>query len=321
MSRIAVLSPTTLLGKELRDLLTARRKRFESVALLTSAEEEVGMVSEVAGRAALVARAGAEELEGVDLVFACGEPASDLEALAGRSAGATVILLSPRASATDGRPVVAGLNPDEAAPGEVIVSPHPAAIALAYQLAPLAPLGLTGASATVVQPVSMFGEQGLDDLLDQTRDLLAMTGERRPSVFERQLAFNLYPAPEGAAGLAELVRGVTGLETPLAVQAMQGAVFHGFSSSLLVTFADDPGVEAVRRALEAQRHVTVSGADLAAAEMPGPIDAAARDDLLVGSVRADPGYPGSYWLWAVLDNLTRGGALNAMEIAEAVLGS
>jgi aspartate-semialdehyde dehydrogenase len=320
MSRIAILGPTNLLGKELRGLLGGRRERFDAVALLTSEDEEVGTVTEVAGRPALVARASVEELAEVDLVFACGEPEGDLAILAERREGATGILLSPRASAADGRPVIAGIDPSDAAAGEILVSPHPAAIALAYQLAPLAPLGVTGAAATVVQPVSMFGEQGLDDLLDQTRDLLAMTGERRPSVFERQLAFNLYPAPEGSGGLAELVRRTTGVESPIAVQAMQGAVFHGFASSLFVTFAEDPGLEAVREALAGQRHVTLFEEEDGVAELPGLIDSAARDDLLVGRVHADPGYPGGYWLWAVLDNLTRGGALNAMEVAEAVLG-
>ncbi len=320
MSRIAILSPRTLLGKELRDLLATRGERFDAVALLTSDEEEVGTVSEAAGRPALVARADAEEMADVDLVFACGEPEANLGVLAARREGATAILLSPRATATDGQPVIAGINPDDAAAGEVLVSPHPAAIALAYQLAPLAPLGLASSAATIVQPVSMFGEQGLDDLLAQTRDLLAMTGDRQPSVFERQLAFNLYPAPEGAGGLAELVRRTTGVEAPMAVQAIQGAVFHGFASSLFVTFAQDPGLEAVREALAGQKHVTLFEEEEGAAEVPGPIEAAARDDLLVGSIHADPGYTGGYWLWAVLDNLTRGGALNAMEVAEAVLG-
>ncbi len=259
-------------------------------------------------------------MAGVDLVFACGDPASDLEVLARRPAGATAILLSPRASAADGRPVIAGMNAGDATPGEVLVSPHPAALALAHQLAPLAPLGLASASATVVQPVSILGDRGLEDLLDQTRDLVALTGERRPSVFDRQLAFNLYPAPEGAAGLAELVRRTTGVEVPLAIQLMQGAVFHGLATSLLVTFAEDPGLEAVREALAGQLHVSVAEEETDSADLPGPIDAATRDDVLVGSVRADPGYPGAYWLWAVVDNLTRGGALNAVEVAEAVLG-
>jgi aspartate-semialdehyde dehydrogenase len=145
-----------------------------------------------------------------------------------------------------------------------------------------------------------------------------MTGETRPSVFERQLAFNLYPAPGGSAQLAELVRRAAGLELPLAVQALQGAIFHGVSVSLFVRFATDPGVQAVRRALAGRPQLSLSKASLAAGEAPGPVEAAARDEVLVGSVRPDPGHPGGYWLWAVMDNLTRGGALNAIEIAEAV---
>ena len=59
----------------------------------------------------------------------------------------------------------------------------------------------------------------------------------------------------------------------------------------------------------------------AAGDVPAPIDAAAQEEVLVGSVRADPDYPGGYWIWAVLDNLVRGGALNAVEVAELVARS
>lgn len=316
--RVAILGPTTLLGGELRRLLTGREGIAKEITLLAASEEEVGVVTEAAGRAALVSRAEAGSLDGVDLVFSCGSREHDLAVLRERPEGATAILLSPDATVDDGEPVVAGVNPEAARPGAVLLSPHPAAIALAYLLAPLAAVGpeggLLGAAATTVQPVSVFGSRGLDDLLDQTRDLLAMTGEPRESVFARQLAFNLYPTPKGSAALVGLVRRTTGLEAPLAVQALQGPVFHGFSCSLFVRFGNDPGEAAVREALAGQEHVSLSEA-----APPGPIDSAARDDVLVGSVQADPGHPGGYWIWAVMDNLTRGGALNAVEIADRVL--
>lgn len=320
--RVAILGPTTLLGGELRGLLAGREGIAEEITLLAASEEEVGAVTEAAGRAALVNRAEAGSLDGVDLVFSCGSREHDLPVLRERPEGATAILLSPDATVDDGEPVVAGINPEAARPGAVLLSPHPAAIALAYLLAPLAEVvpeegpeeGLRGATATTVQPVSVFGSRGLDDLLDQTRDLLAMTGEARESVFARQLAFNLYPTPEGSATLAGLVRRATGLEAPLAIQALQGPVFHGLSSSLFVRFGADPGEAAVREALAGQEDVSLSDA-----APPGPIDSAARDDVLVGSVQADPGHPGGYWIWAVMDNLTRGGALNAVEIADRLL--
>ena len=329
MRRVAILGPTTLLGQEVRGLLERRRHVWDDVALIAASEEEAGAVTELAGAAALVAQADAEALAGADLIFACGPVAHDLPLVRERLArpggqAATAILLSPEATADDGVPVVAGLDPGDGAararPDQVVVSPHPAAIALAYLLAPLAGAGsgltLEGASATVVLPVSLLDRAGLDDLLDQTRAVVAMTGEKRPSSFERQLAFNLYPSPEGSARLAGLVRRAAGLEPPLAVEALQGAIFHGVSVSLFVRFAADPGVEAVRRALAGQPRLSLSKASLAASKAPGPVEAAARDEVLVGSVRPDPDHPGGYWLWAVMDNLTRGGALNAVEVAE-----
>jgi aspartate-semialdehyde dehydrogenase len=317
LGRIAILGPTTLLGQELRNLLGRRKELRGRITLLAASEEEVGAVTEAGGAAALVSPAEPGALQGVDVVFSCGAAARDLPVLRARPEGATAILLSPDATAEDGVPVVAGVNPEAARRGEVLVSPHPAAIALAHLLAPLAGLGLESAAATTVQPVSMLGSRGLDDLLGQARDLLTMSGDRRESVFDRQLAFNLYPAPEGSHALAALVRRATGLDLSLAVHTLQGAVFHGLSVSLFVRFGDDPGEDAVRRALAERKHLRLSEADAAPGDVPGPIDAAAEDDLLVGSVRADAGHPGGYWVWAVMDNLTRGGATNAVEIAEA----
>lgn len=318
MSRVAILGPTTLLGQELRGLLERRRHLWDRIDLLAAGPEEEGAVTELAGAAALVSPADAEALAAAEWVFCCGPLEHDLplvrERLRRGEPEATAILLCPEATADQGEPVIAGIGPGPAGRGGILISPHPAAIALSHLLAPLAPLGLEGASATVVQPVSVFGRRGLDDLMDQTRDVLAMTGERRPTLFDRQLAFNLYPTPEGSAGLAELVRRATGLDLPLAVRAVQGAVFHGFACSLFVRFAADPGAEAVRRALGGQAHVSLSEAG----PEPGPIEAAAREDVLVGGVHPEPGSPGGYWLWAVMDNLTRGGALNAVEIAESL---
>ena len=325
MSRAAVLSPTTLLGREVRDLLHARGARWTEVVLLSTDDKEVGTVTEAGGAAALISAADSGSLDGIDVVFGCGALGDDLSVVEGRSDGTTAILLSPDATVETGHPVVAGVNPEAAQAGGTLLSPHPAAIALAYLLAPLAELGLESAAATVIQPVSMVGDRGLEDLLDQTRDILAMAGDRRETVFGRQLAFNLYPSPLASGGsggapsaLAALVRGVTGGAIPLAVQALQGPVFHGLSISLFVRFPSgeqDPGDAAIRERLAAHEHVALDLREVDGPE-PGPVDAAAREEVVVGSVRPDAGAPGGCWIWAVMDNLTRGGALNAVDVAE-----
>jgi aspartate-semialdehyde dehydrogenase len=324
MTEIAILGPTTLLGKELHGELERRPHLWDRISLLAASEEEAGTVTESAGAAALVTPAEHEALASADLIFACGEIEHDLSLVRRRieeaGGSATAILLSAGATAEHGEPVISGVNPDTATGGGVLVSPDPVAIALAYLLAPLAGakgLGASEAAATVVLPVSALGSQGIDDLFEQTRDILSMSGERRPTLFERQLAFNLYPAAAGgAAGLAGLVWRTTGVELPLAIQTLQGAVFHGVSVNLFVRFDQDPGEAAIRSALADQRHVTVSAPGTPPAKVPAPNDAAASDEVLVGQVRPAPELPGAYWVWAVMDNLTRGGAFNAVEVAE-----
>lgn len=324
MTEIAILEPTTLLGTELREELERRPHLWDRISLFATSEDEEGKVTEAAGGAAVVARAEPDALASADLIFGCGTIASDLPLVRNRiedgSPGATAILLSSGATTEHGEPVISGVNPDTATTGGVLVSPDAAAVALSYLLAPLAGargLGAVDAAATVVLPVSRFGTPGLESLLDQTRDIVAMTGERRPSVFERQLAFSLYPAPaEETPGLSGLVRRTLGSDLPVTVQCLQGAVFHGISVALFVRFAEDPGEEAVREALSSQKHVLVSGADAKPVEVPAPVDAAASDEVLVGRVRHDPDLAGGYWIWAVMDNLTRGGALNGVEVAE-----
>lgn len=324
MTHVAILGPTSLLGKELREALEPRRHLWDRLTLLAGSAEEEGTVTESAGTAMLVGAATPEALADVDLVFACGELDHDLPVVHRRlqdgAGGATAIVLSPEARSEHGAPVVPGVDPEPVRSGHVLLSPHPAAVALSYLLAPLtrdeAGFSVEGASATTILPASMRGGQGLDDLLDQTREILAMSGERRETVFERQLAFSLYPAPEGASGIAELTRRVCGTDLPLAVETLQGAIFHGLSCSLFVRFRSDPGQDALREALAGQRHVRLSPTDAAVGEMPAPIDAAAQEEVLVGSVRPDPEHPGGYWIWAVVDNLVRGGALNAVEVAE-----
>ncbi len=110
------------------------------------------------------------------------------------------------------------------------------------------------------------------------------------------------------------LRQVLGGEARLAFRIVQTGVFHSFGVSVYVECAEDPGAEGVREALAASPFLEFS----TSSDPPGPIDAAAREEVLLGQVEADPEGPGGYWLWGVMDNLTRGGALNALAITEAL---
>jgi aspartate-semialdehyde dehydrogenase len=315
VTAIAILHPMNLLGKELRETLE-RLPRISDIRLLSTREDEIGTLTEVAGSAALVTRYEPEGLKGVGVAFFCGSMAENRPILAEMPAETVAILLSFDATLEDGHPVVAGVNTEEAPGHRVLLSPHPGAVLLAHLLHPLREFAISEAVATLVQPASMRDEAGIEELFEQTRQIVAMTRRQPTPVFGAQLSFNLLPTPlpadPVAAQLGAVLAGSPPL-SPVALQILQGAVFHSVSASLYVRCSGDPSVQAIRKALAGHAH-------LEAADKPrllGPIDAAASDKVFYGSVRKDEA-GGGFWLWAVMDNLTRGGALNAIEIAEAV---
>jgi len=313
LTAIAILHPTNLLGKELRETIDARHPDWSDVRLLSTREDEIGTLTEVAGAAALVSRYEPETLKGVDVAFFCGAIGDNRPILAELPAETTGILLSFDAIPEDGLPVVAGVNGDAARGRRTLVSPHPAAVLLAHLLHPLRVFSPEEAVATVIQPASVRDQAGLEELFEHTRQIVAMTKRTPTPVFGTQLAFNVLPAVAPAEAITAQLQSVLGGPPPVALQILQGSVFHAVSASLFVRCASNPTLQAFRKAL---------GEDpvLEAADRPrllGPIDAAASDKVIFGSLRKDD--TGGFWLWAVMDNLTRGGALNAIEIAEAVL--
>jgi len=210
---------------------------------------------------------------------------------------------------------VAGVNlPPHEAVEPVVLSPQPGAILLAHVLHPLQQLGLRRAEATLLQPVSVFPGEALDQLFEQARNLLTFQPVGESAHWQRQLAFNLLPTDVAGDALREQVEAVLGDGAAITAQVLQAGVFHSFAGSLHVTLEPDPGLERIREAY-AER----PGLRWAEEEPLGPVDAAAAEDVLIGHVRSDRGRGGSYWLWAVMDNLTRGGASNAIALAEAVL--
>jgi aspartate-semialdehyde dehydrogenase len=313
VTTFAILNPTNLLGKELKETLENRPEVAGDLLLLSNREEEIGTLTQVAGAAAMVTRYEPEKLRGVPVVFFCGPMAENRPLLADLPAETTAVILSYDATVEDGFPTVAGVNTGAARGRRVLLSPHPGVVLLANLLEALRGLSPEEAAATLIQPASMRDEAGIEELFEQTRQIVAMTRRTATPVFGAQLSFNLLPTPLPADPVAaQLGAAVTGLP-PVALQILQGGIFHSVSASLWVRCAGDPSAQAVRKALAGHPH-------LEAADKPrhlGPVDAAASDKILFGSVRKDEA-AGGVWLWAVMDNLTRGGALNAIEVAESV---
>jgi aspartate-semialdehyde dehydrogenase len=312
VSGIAILHPSNLLGKELIETIENRATQWREIRLLSTLEDEVGSLTDLGGAAALVSRYEPESLQGISTAYFCGPIAANRPLFQDLPAGTTGVVLSPDATPEDGVPVVAGVNSEAASLGQVVVSPHPAVVLLAHLLHPLRALRLESAVATAIQPVSVYDNPGLEELFEQTRNILAMTGQRPSPLFGTQLAFNVIPTATDTQPITGALRSVLGQDLPVTLQVVQGGIFHSLTVSVYLRFAGTTSAQAIRKAFNGHPYLEV-------AEHPkrlGPIDAAASEKVIFGTIHKDG--QGGFWLWAVMDNLTRGGALNALEIVEAI---
>ena len=116
------------------------------------------------------------------------------------------------------------------------------------------------------------------------------------------MAFNLLPGPEEGELVAEQLRALFSSPPRIGITTLQASVFHGLSVSIFCRLDPDTSAETVRELLEEQPHLEFGDGSLDV----GPIAATALDKVLVGEVKPAAQVPGGVWIWAVLDNLTRG---------------
>jgi aspartate-semialdehyde dehydrogenase len=315
VSRVGILESGGLLGKELREQLESRPELATELRLMTQREEEVGTLTEVAGAAAMVQSFTNEDLEDLDLLFFCDPREAELGVLERLPASLATIVVSPTVPIPDGRPILAG-DDDEVERGVVLVSPHAAVVGLAHLLRPLVTLGLQEAVATLLLPASIYDQDALEEVFEQTRALLEFKRPAAGRRFSQQLAFNVLPGPPDEAVIVEQLAALLDGSPRLAVHSLQAGVFHGLSLSVFCQLRSDAAPEDVTAALSGREQVELAETP----ETVGPVAAATGETVLVGEIRSAVGQPGAFWLWAALDNLTRGGASNAIEIAARVSG-
>ena len=315
--RLGIVNPLTLVGNELKTILRERSFPFAKVTLLDSTGKDAGALSDISDEPAVVTAISDDELEDLDLVFFCGSPSSNHEWIEhNREDKFIAVDLSQPSSVEDGQLIVAGVNLDDATGAETIVSPHPVAIPIAlllHQIETLSAIELC--TATVVQPASAFDQAGVEELAQQTIAVLNIQSVPQ-EVFERQLAFNLYPAAENNEDfIVQQVHKLTDSRTEIALMITQGTIFHGHTFSLFVRTKEELDRDRIEGALRANRAIAFAEGD----QEFGTVDAAGRDEVLVADVRPDPSIAGGFWVWAVCDNLRRSSALNAVLIAEKLL--
>jgi aspartate-semialdehyde dehydrogenase len=324
--RVAVVGATGQVGTLMLALLGERGFPTREIVPFAS-ERSIGR--ELDG--GLVVRGLDEEsIQGFDLaLFSAGGSTSGEWAPRFAAAGAVVVDNSSRWRMQDDVPlVVSEVNP-EALTGHhgIIANPNCSTMQMVVALKPLHDAaGIERLVISTYQAVSGTGKQAVDELLDQSHALLHEREISRPEAYAHQIAFNALPhAGSFADGedhtdeerkLINETRKILG-DPSIRVSAtcVRVPVVTGHSEAVNVQTRDPLSPEQARELLREAPGVSVLD-DPAAALYPLAIDAAGQDDVFVGRIRRDPGHERALDLWIVADNLRKGAALNAVQLAE-----
>ncbi len=327
--RVGVLGATGAVGTTILEVLAERRFPASEVVAMASARS-AGTKVPFGGDKLKVVELTEDAIESFDLILSsAGGTVSAEWAPKLVEAGAVVIDNTSYWRMHDDVPlVVAEVNPDavESHHG-IVANPNCTTMQLMVALKPI--LDAAGIERLVVstyQSVSGTGRQAIDELREQSRAVL--DGKQvEPSVYPHQVAFNVIPQVESFKDgddytteerkvMAE-TRKILGLDESVGISATcaRVPVVTGHSESVNVQTERDLSPEDCRELLSRAPGVVVLD-DPGAGIYPLATAVAGRDEVLVGRIRRDPSHQRCLNLWVVGDNLRKGAATNAVQVAE-----
>ena len=326
-SHIAVVGATGLVGQEVLRILEERGFPISTLTPLAS-DRSAGSRVEFRSRSTVVRDLSQDAFDEVDTaIFAADAEASHDYAQQAAQAGALVIDCSSAFRLHPHVPLcVPEINPEILQRHHGIIAiPHAMTTQLGLALASLhAEATLARVVVSTYQAASGRGRHAVRELDQQLRDLLNF----RPvaaEAFPHQLAFNCLPqggpflengyGEEEMALVDETRKLLAAPDLPMSATVVYVPLAHGHSASVYIETERTLNVPQVRELLEQAPGVAVED-DCREQEYPLAIHANGQDDVFVGRIRADLAVPNGLHLWVVADNLRKGAALNAVQIAE-----
>ena len=327
--RVAIVGASTLKGKEVAEVLNDRNFPAVDVKLLDD-DESLGQLETMGDEITFIQSVRTEQFEHLDFTFfASDQNCTRKNWKTARDAGSAIVDLSyaleDDATAAIRSPWIErqlGQTPAlELQPGPCVVA-HPAAVALALLVLRAQKAGaVRRVVSTVLEPASEHGQKGMDELHEQTVNLLSFQ-ELPKTVFDMQIAFNLAASygPNSQPTLQSIeqrilkhyqrIAGKDALQPSL--RLVQAPIFHGNAFSLYLEMEQPVAMGDLSQAL-AGEHVTVARQ---ADESPSNVNAAGQGDVLLSLAR-DDNHQSGVWIWAAADNL-RIAAATAVECAETM---
>lgn len=326
---MAIVGAATLKGRELKEALSESNFPSYDIRLLDD-EESLGQVDAVGDEPTFIQTVLPEHLENVDFTFFTADEAFTRNTWPmARNSGSDIIDLSFALEGQDGVTLRApwierelGVTPSIDFGSAPVVIAHPAAMVLALLLLRIQKVNpIKSAVATVFEPASEHGRRGMDELHEQTVNLLSFQQLPR-NVFDVQVAFNLIDrfgeksTPPLASVEERILRHfraiVDGKVAVPSLMLLQAPIFHGHAFSVYIETTNPMKLEEANDALAGSHVEITQGFE----DAPSNVNAAGQEQVQV-SLRKDPGHGNGLWVWAASDNL-RIEAVAAVECAEGM---
>ncbi len=328
---VAVVGATGVVGHEMLSTLEARNFPADKVIALASRNSAGRDVSYGEKDILKVQALDNFDFAGVDIVLSsAGAKVSAEFAPRAAKAGAVVIDNTSHFRMDPDVPlVVPEVNPEAIAgytKKGIIANPNCSTIQMLVALKPLHDIATVKRIVVATyQSVSGAGKEAMDELFEQSRKFF-VSDDMKHEVFTKQIAFNVIPQidvfmDDGATKeewkmLVE-TKKILGSSIKVAATCVRVPVFIGHAEAVNVEFERDMSPQAARAAWKKFKGVTVIERE-SEMEYVTPAEIAGEDDVFVSRVRADQSVDNGLSFWCVADNLRKGAALNAVQIAEVL---
>ncbi|WP_217921892.1 aspartate-semialdehyde dehydrogenase [Miltoncostaea oceani] len=330
MFNVAVVGATGAVGSTMLRVLEERGFPVTELRPLASARSE-GRAIDYLGQDRTVRTLTADAFEGIQIaLFSAGSSRAKEFAPAAVEAGAVVIDNSSAYRMDPAVPLVVPEVNEKALEGHggIVANPNCVAAPLVVALKPLADaVGLERLVVSSYQSVSGTGQAAVTELREQSAGFLA-GDEPEPSVYPHPIAFNVLPHIDtfdesGYTGeerkVADETRKMLGLpDLRVSATCVRVPVIRAHSAAVHIETTDALTADDARRLLMAAPGVVLVDEPMQA-RYPMPRDAFGRDEVLVGRIREDSSHPRGLVLWLSSDNLRKGAATNAVQIAESLV--
>ena len=330
--RVAVVGATGAVGSTILGIMRERSFPADEVVPFAS-ERSAGRTIDWGEQNLTVVALSDEAIQGFDLaLFSAGSGISEEWGPKFAAAGATVVDNSSYWRMQEDVPlVVAEVNPEDLASHKgIVANPNCSTMQMVVALKPiLDAVGIERLVVSTYQAVSGTGQRAVEELHDQTRAVLEATDVPPAQIYPHQIAFNAIPQVESFKDgddytteerkmMAETRKILGRDDIAISATCVRIPVYTGHSESINVQTREPLSPEQARELLAAAPGLQVLD-DPANGIYPLAIDAAGNDDVLVGRIRRDPSHDHCLNLWVVGDNLRKGAALNAVQLAELLV--